>query len=255
MDPLPDFDLWFPPPPGDVSLDDPFQFLLEPERDLSVPEGVSDPIPSSTIEKDTIEEGRGTVMNGEVRPSSDLGIPSNPSLNISRDNIDASATPSTLLPWEDVLDETTAMPAFPVFDGFSVDVPLGATNKDKSTVHSDAVLEDAKVAKTSSTGPVSFKDGNNNGNVLLSPNNIENHLVSSGEYGARADSNNSVGGDSNSEQPISQTVAACESYDRYLNRVYRAYLKKGAEIEAKDSKSQTSRNHLQVNASEIQPGP
>ncbi len=159
------------------------------------------------------------------------------------------------LPWDDVLGETTAIPAFPVFDGLLVDGPLGAPNKGKSTDHSDVVLEDAKVADTPSTGPVSFKDGNNDGNVSLSPNNIENHPVSPGEYGARADSNNSVGRDSNSEQPIPQTVAACESYDRYLNRVYRAYLKRRAEIEAKIAKSQISRNHRQVDTSEIQPDP
>ncbi len=172
-----------------------------------------------------------------------------------RDNIYDSASLLTLLPWDNILKGTTAIPALPAFAGLSVDGSLGALNKGRSTVHSDVALEDVKVAKTSSTGPAWFKDGNNDGNVSLSPNNIKKHLVSPGEYKARADSNNSVGRDSNSEQPIPQTVAACESSDRYLNRVYRAYLKRRAEIEAKSAKSQTYRNRRQVDTSEIQPDP
>ncbi len=75
MDPFSNLDVRFSPIHGDLILDDPLQFYLEPEQDASVPEGVIAPILSSRFDTDTIEKGRGIDIDEEVQHDSDLGVP------------------------------------------------------------------------------------------------------------------------------------------------------------------------------------
>ena len=209
MDPLSDFDLWFPPSNGSVGLDEPLQYPREPEQVLSIPGGMS-ALFHCQLRTRTLMElkhpsrhrramavwhyhglsisrevGTTSAVNKEVRPGSNLVVPFESFLNLARDNSFDFAPPSTLFQSDNTStnfsEETKAVPRFPVFTNFFGHCTSDEPNKGKPTVGSDVVFKHFKVTNTSSTGPVSFNGGNSNNNASPYPNYIGSHLVSACE--------------------------------------------------------------------------